>query len=117
LHSGYYAACAGFKTQTDALDLVANNLANLSTTGFRGQEPTFHALLAGAQGERIGPLNRAINDFDVLGGTRIDLTSGSMQRTGNPLDLAIEGKGFFAIQTRAGTTRATAIFRSPPPDS
>jgi flagellar basal-body rod protein FlgF/flagellar basal-body rod protein FlgG len=103
LHSGYYAACAGLKTQTEALDLVANNLANVSTSGYRGQEPTFRSLLISARTEGSGPLNRAINDFNVLGGTRIDLTSGSMQRTGNPLDLAIEGKGFFAIQTRSGT--------------
>jgi flagellar basal-body rod protein FlgF/flagellar basal-body rod protein FlgG len=79
---------------------VANDLANLNTSGYRGQQPTFRSLLAG--GESANPLNRAINDFNITGGTRLDLSTGSLERTGNPLDLAIEGQGFFAVQTRAG---------------
>src|SRR5215470_3634064 len=98
--SGYYAACAGLRSQTQALEVVANDLANLNTSGYRGQQPTFRSLLAG--GESANPLNRAINDFNITGGTRLDLSTGSLERTGNPLDLAIEGQGFFAVQTRAG---------------
>jgi flagellar basal-body rod protein FlgF len=101
LNSGYYAACAGLKAQTQALDLVANNLANLSSSGYLGQQPTFHSLLAGARTVANNPLNRAINDFDVLGNTRLDFSVGNLQQTGNPLDLAVEGNGFFAIKTQA----------------
>lgn len=102
MNSGYYAACAGLRAQSQALELVANNLANLSTTGYRGQQPTFSSLLAGAPAAGISPLNHAINDFNVLGETRIDQSAGNLEQTGNPLDLAIEGGGFFVVRTPAG---------------
>jgi flagellar basal-body rod protein FlgF/flagellar basal-body rod protein FlgG len=100
--SGFYATCTGLRTQTQALELVANNLANLHTGGYRGQQATFRSLLAVARGA-ADPLNRAINDFNVLRGSQLDLSPGSMERTGGALDLAIEGNGFFAVQTAAGT--------------
>jgi len=101
--SGYYAACAGLRAQTQALELIASNVANISTTGFRGQQPIFRSLLASA-GHQIGdPLNHAINDFGVLEGSRTDLSTGNLERTGNSLDLAIEGKGFFVVKTREAT--------------
>jgi flagellar basal-body rod protein FlgF/flagellar basal-body rod protein FlgG len=103
LESGYYAACAGLRSQAQALEFIANNLANLNTTGFRGQQPTFRAFLAGASQVAANPLNRAINDFSLVGGTRLDLAPGNLQSTGNPFDVAIEGSGFFAVQTSAGT--------------
>ena len=103
MDSGYYAACAGLRAQTQALEVVANNLANINTGGYRGQQPTFHSLLVNASGAAANPLNRAINNFNVLGGTRLDLSQGNLDRTGNSLDLAIEGSGFFAVQTPAGT--------------
>lgn len=115
MDSGYYAACAGLRTQTQALDVVANNLANLNTTGYRGQQPTFRSLLASAHGEWLDPLNRVINDFNILGGTRLDLSQGSLEQTGNSLDLALEGKGFFVVQSQAGTlyTRNGSFQASP----
>jgi flagellar basal-body rod protein FlgF len=104
LDSGYYAACAGLKTQTQALDVVANNLANINTNGFRGQQPTFRALLASARdGQRMAPLNQAINNFGALGDSRVDLSAGSLQPTENTLDLGLEGAGFFVVKTAAGT--------------
>ena len=102
MNSGYYAACAGLQAQTQALELIANNLANINTTGYRGQLAMFREFLP-AGNESSDPLNQAINDFSVLGGSRTDLTAGSLDRTGNPLDLAIEGGGFFAVKTPAGT--------------
>jgi flagellar basal-body rod protein FlgF len=103
LDSGYYAACAGLRAQTQALELIASNVANINTTGYRGQQPLFRSLLASAGHQLTDPLNHAINDFGILGGSRTDLGAGNLDRTGNPLDLAIEGSGFFAVQTRAGT--------------
>lgn len=102
MDSGYYAACAGLAAQTDALELVAHNLANLSTVGYRGQKATFRSLLAGRTGSSSNPLNAAINKFSVLGGSRLDLSAGNLTRTGNPLDLGIAGSGFFAVQTAQG---------------
>lgn len=100
--SGYYAACAGLSAQTRALDLIASNVANLNTTGYRAQQQTFRSSLASASGEFSNPLNRALNNFNVLGETRTDLSPGTLQETGNPPDLGIEGSGFFVVQTQAG---------------
>ena len=102
MDSGYYSACAGLAAQTQALELIASNLANLSTTGFRGQQATFRSLLAGNPQVAWNPLNAAINNFGVLGGSRVDLAPGSLIATGNPLDLGIGGSGFFALQTPQG---------------
>src|ERR1700757_3790635 len=99
MDSGYYAACAGLAAQTQALELVANNLANLGTTGYRGQQATFRSLLAGGTQVWANPVNVAVNDFGVLGGSRVDLAPGSLTATGNPLDLAVAGKGFFVVQS------------------
>ena len=103
MDSGYYAACAGLRAQTQALELIASNVANISTTGFRGQQPMFRSLLASTGYQMADPLNQAINDFGVLEGSRADLSAGNLERTGNSLDLAIEGNGFFAIQTHGQT--------------
>lgn len=102
MDSGYYAACTALMTQSQALELVANNLANSSTSGFRAQHSIFRALLASNSGVPISPLNEAANQFGVLEGSRVDLTPGELEHTGNELDLGIEGPGFFAVQTAAG---------------
>ncbi|MGA7848830.1 MAG: flagellar basal-body rod protein FlgF [Terriglobales bacterium] len=107
MDSGFYAACAGLRAQSLALEVAAHNLANLNTAGFRGQQTTFQSLLAVsrpmAPGLLNNVLNSATNDFGVLEGTHLDMTAGNLQRTGNPLDVGIEGSGFFAIQTARGT--------------
>jgi len=103
MNSGYYAACAGLQAQSQALELTANNLANLDTTGYRAQTSLFRSLLADAVSDSADPINRAVNNFNLLGGSQTDLHAGNLERTGNPFDLAVEGKGFFAVQTSAGT--------------
>ena len=115
MDSGYYAACAGMAAQTQALELVANNLANLDTSGYRGQQATFRSLVAGNPNVLQNPVNAAVNDYGVLGGSRTDLTSGSLVTTGNPLDLAVAGKGFFVVKSPEGTlyTRNGSFHRTP----
>lgn len=102
MNSGFYAACAGLVAKSHALDLAANNLANINTAGYKGEHGLFHSVLAGASTVAENPANAAINNFGVLGGSVIDLQQGQMQKTGNDLDLAIEGPGFFKIKTAAG---------------
>ena len=101
--SGFYAACAGLRAQSQALEVAAQNVANVSTTGFRGQQTSFQTILALTRPAASNPLNVSLNNFGVLEGTHLDLGPGSLQATGNPLDLGIEGNGFFAIQTTRGT--------------
>jgi flagellar basal-body rod protein FlgF len=102
MDSGYYAVCAGLAAQTQALELVAHNLANLATTGYRGQQSTFRSLMTGHGSASGNLLNAAINNFGVLGGSRLDLKPGSTVATGNPLDVAIAGSGFFSVQSAQG---------------
>jgi flagellar basal-body rod protein FlgF len=115
MDSGYYAAAAGLAAQTEALDLVAHNIANLATSGYRGQQATFRSLLTGNSPVAWNPLNAAVNNFSVLGGSRVDLSSASLAPTGGAWDLGIEGAGFFAVQsgkntlyTRSGSFHVTA---------
>jgi len=101
--SGFYAACAGLRAQSQALEVAGHNLANLNTAGFRGQQTTFQSLMAVSGPTVPNVLNLATNNFGVLEGTHLDMTAGSLQPTGNPLDVGIEGSGFFAIWTARGT--------------
>jgi len=101
--SGFYAACAGLRAQSQALEVAAHNLANLNTAGFRGELTSFQSLLASSHTVLPNVLNVATNNFGVLEGSHLDLSSGSLTATGNPLDVGIEGNAFFAVQTSAGT--------------
>ena len=103
MDSGFYAACAGLRAQSQALEVAAHNLANLNTSGFRGQQTSFQSVLALARPIASNVLNAATNNFGVLEGTHVDLQPGSLLATGNLLDVGIEGNGFFAIQTAQGT--------------
>jgi flagellar basal-body rod protein FlgF len=102
MDSGYYAACAGLAAHTQALEIVAHNLANLTTTGYRGEQTTFRSLLAWHAVASVNPLNAVVNNYGVLSGSRLDLTPGSLVSTGNPTDVAITGSGFFAVQSPQG---------------
>jgi len=99
MNSGLYAACAGLLAQTQALELAANNLANLNTTGYKGQVATFRSLLVHASaGPSQNAINEAVNNFGVLGDSRTDVMQGSLERTGSDLDFAVQGEGWFAVQ-------------------
>src|SRR6267142_689269 len=100
--SGYYAACAGLIARTDALEVSANNLANVNTTGYKAQKEYFSSLVSDAAANQ-NPLNRAMNDYGVLGGARVDVAAGNLERTAGELDLAVEGGAFFEVQTANGT--------------
>ncbi len=102
MNTGSYAACAGWKAQAQALEIVAHNLANLNTSGYRAQQATFRSLVVARTGG-LSAMNRAANQFGVLSGARLDLSAGNLEKTGNPLDLAIEGSGYFVLQTPRGT--------------
>lgn len=115
MDSGLYAACAGLVARTQALDLAANNLANSSTTAFRAELPTFHSLLASRGLRTADARTAAVNQQSILGGTRLDLSQGNLETTGNPLDLGIEGSGFFVVDAGGSTmfTRNGGFHLSP----
>ena len=87
-----YIAAAGMKTSYEAVNVASNNLANANSPGFKADRP-FYRLLQ-EQVELSG---------SRMAGTSTDFSAGTMKTTGNPLDLAIEGDGFFSIRTPNGT--------------
>lgn len=102
MDSGLYAACAGLVAKSQALEVSANNLANVNASGYRAQRSVFRSILAQASSRPLPQINKALNSFGVIGGTRIDRSQGTLDQTGNSLDVAIEGTGFFSVATASG---------------
>lgn len=109
-------AATGMEAQETRLDVTANNIANASTPGFKRMRAEFADLMY--QMERVpgaptGQGTRNPNGVQVGMGTRVAGTQrhfsmGDLRQTGNPLDVAIEGQGFFTVQLpdgRQGYTR------------
>lgn len=99
-------AATGMAAQETKLDTISNNLANAQTVGYKRQDAEFEDLLyetvqaptAGAgtpAGVQLGTGARVV-------GTSRSFVQGSLQQTGKPLDVAIEGQGFFAVQRTGG---------------
>jgi flagellar basal-body rod protein FlgF/flagellar basal-body rod protein FlgG len=101
MDSGYYAAMTGLVARTQAMDIAATNLANAQTPGYRAEQEYFRSVLMGPDAGD-SQLGRTVNNYGLLGGDRLDMGQGAIDQTGNPLDLAIEGEGFFLIRTANG---------------
>jgi len=114
MDSGYYAALTGLVARTQALDTAAANLANAQTPGYRAEREYFRSALLGP-GAADSQLGRTVNNYGLLGGDRLSMTQGPLEKTGNPLDLAIQGEGFFQIQGANGLryTRDGSFHRAP----
>jgi len=81
------------------LDVVANNVANINTTGFKADGMVFEEFLSPvARGADTRNLVSFVHDR----ATWHNLSQGSVERTGNPLDVALQGKGFLVVQTPGG---------------
>ena len=113
MDSGYYAAMTGLLARTQALDTAAANLANAQTPGYRAEREFFRSALLGPDA-LDSQLGHALNNYGLLGGDLLSMSQGSLQRTDNALDLAIEGEGFFKIQSAHGLryTRDGGFHRS-----
>lgn len=86
------------------MDVVANNLANVSTTGFKREQPLFHEVLRRSESEE--PAARQVS-FVLDHGAIHDRTEGAFTATGNALDLAVEGAGFLSVALPDGGTAYT----------
>ncbi len=84
------------------LDVIANNIANVNTSAFKADGALFEAYVSPTA--RAGDLSLKNNGLDFVRdrATWVDWSQGAMQRTGNPLDVAIEGHGFLTVQTANG---------------
>jgi len=100
-------ALSRLTAQQRSLDVIANNLANLSTPGFKASRTLFSDWLSRQTGADI-PQGGETIAYTQDRATYRDNQEGPLTHTGDPLDLAITGQGFFAVQTPNGTrlTRA-----------
>ena len=102
MDSGFYSAFTGLAARMQSLDLLANNLANVNTVGYKSQKEFYQAFSASFGQRQLTPVNQAINNYGLMGGARVDLSAGALQTTGNETDLALDGPGFFVVSTKAG---------------
>ena len=95
---------SGQMALAQSMDIVANNIANVSTTGFKREGIAFDTLLGQGTSTNKTPANFV---FDRT--TYRDASNGPITGTGNPLDLAIEGQGYFQVQMPDGSTGYTRV--------
>jgi flagellar basal-body rod protein FlgG len=110
-----YSAASGMSAQQLNVDNIANNLANANTNGFKMRRVQFQDLLyqnyvqpgAAAGAQTIVPSGLQIGLGTRPASNEIIMTQGSFTETDNPLDLVIQGKGFFQVQLPTGTIAYT----------
>ncbi|MBN2221289.1 MAG: flagellar hook-basal body protein [Vallitaleaceae bacterium] len=108
-----WTAASGMKTQQMTVDTIANNLANVNTVGFKKERLEFRSLLyetlreAGSVEQGGEPVNLQVGHGVRASGSVKIFTQGNLERTEAPLDFAIEGNGFFAVQDSNGNLRYT----------
>lgn len=102
MNTGFYASLAGLVARTQGFDMAAHNLANVSSPGYRAQREFYQTIQAGVLGGPDGGAPGSLNSFGVVGGAYLDKRPGSIEETGGPYDLALEGQGYFAVETPSG---------------
>jgi flagellar basal-body rod protein FlgG len=102
---GMYAAASGMEAQQQQLDSIGNDLANASTTGYKAEQVGFRDLLYNAVD--IAGTTTSVGAGAAAQVVGRDQSQGAIQSTGDPLDLAIEGPGFFTVKRPDGTLALT----------
>ncbi len=109
------SAVAGLDGEQTAMNVIGNNIANVNTTGFKSSSVNFSTLLSQVLSSGSAPVTTA--GKPTLGGTNPmaiglgvgigsisqNMSQGSLQQTGNPLDIAIQGNGFLTLSGAQGT--------------
>ena len=115
MNAALWAAKTGLDAQQTEMAVISNNLANVNTTGFKEDRAVFEDLLyqnqtqAGADTSQTtqSPSGMSIGTGVQVMATEKDYSQGSLTHTGNPLDIAVQGQGFFQIQMPDGTLAYT----------
>jgi len=94
MQSGLYVVLSAQLSLQRRVDTIANNIANTSTAGYRAEEVKFETLLSRTPSDPVA--------FASIGDTYISRRSGEFVKTDNPLDIAVQGDAWFAINTPAG---------------
>ena len=98
MNHGIYIAAAGMQSRTQALDVAANNIANLGTAGYK-RDTVFYNIFNRVNGSQ---LERALSDSVVVDQVKTNFSPGPLIRTNSPLNLAVAGDGMFTVQTPQG---------------
>lgn len=107
MFKGFYNLTSGMLTQGRKLDIISNNMSNVATAGFKADRFT-SSTFQEVMWRRVGNMDRRYTDLGeesfITAPSQLytDYTQGSFDETGLPLDFAIEGEGFFAIDTDEG---------------
>ncbi len=105
-----WTAASGMKAMQFNVDTISNNLANVSTTGFKKEKAEFEDLLYVSMQKAYStentqrPVNLQVGHGVVARATSRDFSGGNLEQTSNKLDMAIEGTGFFAVRGANGET-------------
>ncbi len=99
MNRGIYPVVAGAITQERHLEVLAHNLGNIHTTGFKKDQPVFGTMLARSIGQPVAGFDL----FPQVATVRPDVSQGTLQFTGHDMDVALEGEGFLVVSTSAGT--------------
>jgi flagellar basal-body rod protein FlgG len=104
-----YTAATGMTAQQLRIDNISNNLANVSTTGFKKGRGSFEDLLyqqmpnGAAQGGAVRPADLSVGSGVRMVSMNRDFSAGNLQQTGNVTDVALGGRGFFVLEDPDGT--------------
>ena len=100
LYSAFYSGLSGLATNANALNVIGNNLSNINTVGFKGSSTTFRDIFSTS----LGGVSTQGNGNPIQFGLGVqtnsvsqDFSQSSFQSTGNALDMAIQGNGFFTL--------------------
>ena len=115
-----FSGVSGMRVHQTRMDVIANNIANVNTNGFKASRVTFAEIFSqtsqGASAANPGALRGGTNPTQIGLGTSLAsidriMTQGAAQRTDNPFDLMVQGEGFFIVSDAGGTffTRAGAF--------
>ncbi|HVT37215.1 MAG TPA: flagellar basal-body rod protein FlgG [Nevskiaceae bacterium] len=115
MNQALWVAKTGLDAQQTRMTVVSNNLANVNTTGFKKGRASFEDLLyqtakqPGAQTSQTtqSPTGMMLGTGTHVVSTDKNFTQGSLQQTGNPLDVAVNGRGFFQVSLPDGTAAYT----------
>ena len=102
MQSELYTAAQGLIARQIQLDNITHNIANANTTGFREVTSFFRSFNQALEEGPANPLNNAANNQPVAAGIFYHSRQGPIRATHNPLDMAIQGEGFYKVQTPNG---------------
>lgn len=102
MNSGMYSALSGNLAAMKRIDVIANNLANVGTNGFKQDRLAFESVLAGTQNPPAVPPGQTADPVLLADRMVTDFGSGALVQTGNTFDVALQGDGFFSVRTPDG---------------